>query len=505
MRFLKLQNMVFVLLTAVMLAVCSCRQSEDSDAKTSSHSKRPNIIVLTVDTLRVDHIGRYGYRRNTMPAIEKIAETAVVFDNAIVPRGSTRTSYASILTGLYPFGHGVYTNHVVLHDKLINHPKIFRSEGYLNADFVSNYVLVGEISGCNQGFDIYDDFMDDREATRKNYERIAEKTAQAILEWLGTDPPQPFFLFTNFIDPHGPYLPPERFGNLYQSEKKLMLNKTGAKVVRSQIVDNSMNYYDYVDRYDEEIRYVDEAMGLVIEQLKLKGLWDDALVIFTADHGEAFGEHEWFFDHHHGLWEATTRVPLMIRLGSSDNQKRDNTRRTGSISSPMDLMPTILDYLDISFEGKMDGQSLVEILKGKENTDRMFFLELPGISAPHAKEPWPDTYAVRTPTHKLIRVFDPDTGKLKDQTVFDIIKDPMEQKGLQFDKSLKTHRQMARYLDAALTQVHEYELPFTLTSYQMPFSQRKDFVQGRKEQRKMIYKQFSEEQVEKLRGLGYVE
>lgn len=487
-----------------MLTVFSCRQTEDPDVKTSGDNKRPNIIVLTVDTLRTDHIARYGYHRNTMPAIEQVAETAVVFDNAMVPRGSTRTSYASILTGLYPFGHGVYTNHIVLHDKLRTLPEILNSNGYHTAAFVSNFVLVGELSGCSQGFDIYDDFMDDREATRKNYERIAEKTAQAILEWLGTDPPQPFFLFTNFIDPHGPYLPPQSFLNLYQSEKKLVLDKA-AKVVRSQIVDNSMNYYDYVDRYDEEIRYVDEAIESVIEQLKLKGLWDDALVIFTADHGEAFGEHEWFFDHHHGLWDSTTRVPLMIRLSSSDYQKNGNARRTGSISSPMDLMPTILDYLDIPFEGRMDGQSLVEILKGKENPDRMFFLELPTISAPHAKEPWPDTYAVRTQRYKLIRVYDTDTGKLKGQTVFDIIKDPMEQKPLQFDKSIKIHRQMAEYLDAALTQVHEYELPFTLTSYQMPFSQRKDFVQDRREQRKMIYKQFSEEQVEKLRGLGYVE
>jgi arylsulfatase A-like enzyme len=266
-----------------------------------------------------------------------------------------------------------------------------------------------------------------------------------------------------------------------------------------------MNYYDYLDGYDEEIRYVDEAMRQVIEQLKRKGLWDDALVIFTADHGESFGEHGIFFDHRKGLWEATTRVPLIIRIGGDDGQKEFKPQRVSSISSPMDLMPTILDYLDISFEGRMDGQSLLEILKGQEKHDRMFFLELPRLSTPYGPDPWPDTYSVRTTTHKLVRVFGPDTGQLKNQAVFDITKDPMEQKPLPYDKTLQTHREMAEYMDDMLAKVREYKLPFTLTTYEVPLSKRKHFVEERKDQREMIFKQFSDEQVENLRSLGYVD
>ncbi len=504
MCLLKLQNTVITLLVVVMLITGSCKQNEDSDPKRSGRSKYPNIIVLTVDTLRADHLASYGYHRNTMPIIEELAETGIVFDNAIVSRGITRTSYASILTGLYPFGHGVYNSSIVMHDKLLTLPEILKSKGYHTAAFMSNFVLIGQLSGFNQGFDIYDDFVEDREAKRNNYERIAEKTAQAILEWLGTDPAQPFFLFTNFIDPHGPYLPPERFGNVYQSEKSFML-KDGIRIPGYQRVGNTMNYYDYLDGYDEEIRYVDEAMSLVIEQLKRKGLWDNALVIFTADHGESFGEHGIFFDHRNGLWEATTRVPLIIRFGGDDDQKEFKPKRVSSISSPMDLMPTILDHLDISFKGRMDGQSLLEILKGQKKHDRMFFLELPKLSTPYGPDPWPNIYSVRTATHKLIRVFGPDTRQLENQAVFDITKDPMEQKPLPYDKTLQTHREMAEYMDDMLAKVREYKIPFTLTTYEIPLSKRKHFVEERKDQRKMIFKQFSAEQVENLRSLGYTD
>lgn len=503
MHLLKLQNTAIALLAVVMLITGSCKKDKDPDPK-GLGGKYPNIIVLTVDTLRADHLTSYRYRRNTMPTIEQFAETAAVFDNAIVSRGITRTSYASILTGLYPFRHGVYNSSIVMHDKFLTLPEILNSKGYHTAAFMSNFVLVGELSGFDQGFDIYDDFVEDREAKRENYERIAEKTAQAILDWLGTDPPEPFFLFTNFIDPHGPYSPPKRFGDLYQSEKSYTL-KSNTKMPGYQRVTNTMNFYDYLDAYDEEIRYVDEAMALVIEKLKLKGLWDDAIVIFTADHGESFGEHGVFFDHREGLWEATTRVPLMIRIGRDDDQNPFVPKRISSISSPMDLMPTILDYLDISFDGSMDGESLLEALKGREKTERMFFLELPKRSTLYGPDPWPNTYSVRTPTHKLIRTFGSDMGQFNKQAVFDIKKDPMEQKPLGYDKNLQIHREMAQYLDDMLAKVHDYKIPFSLTTYQIPLSKRKHFIEERSGQREMIYKQFSPEQAEKLRSLGYVD
>jgi len=502
MKLLK-QSFVFIVLTiGAGFAISSCKKDTVPGFPGTDNSKRPNIIVLTVDTLRADHMALYGYHRDTMPAIGAFAETAVVFDQAVVSRGNTRASYASMLTALYPFRHGIYNNNVVLHDNFKTLPEILKSAGYHTAGFVSNFVLVGELSGCDQGFDIYDDRTEDREINRPNYERSAAGTLKAILEWLETDPSQPFFLFTNFIDPHGPYLPPEKFRNMYKSGKKKMLDQK--KIFSYQRVNDSLNYYDYVDRYDGEIRYVDEAMGQLIEALKSKGLWDDALVIFLSDHGESLGEHGVFFEHQYFVFEETARVPLAIRL---PRDKQGNTAvppgRVPSLGSPMDLMPTILDYLDISFKGKLDGQSLLPVLNGTADSDRTVFLEFPEDSIPSQRIP--ASFAVRSATHKLIRVFQADTRRLMGQMLFDITADPLEQRPIRYDENVKLHRRLSKEMDTMLKKVAEYEIPFPLTFYDVPLDKRTEFVEKRKEKGpKRIKKQLSDEQIEKLRSLGYV-
>jgi arylsulfatase A-like enzyme len=481
------------------LSGCSKRQE----------AKMPNIIVLTVDTLRADHMALYGYLRDTMPVIGRFAKTAVVFDNAVVSRGLTRTSYASMLTGLYPFHHGVYNHGTVLHKGFARLPEVLKSAGYHTAAFMSNFVLVNNLSGCHHGFDLYNDFVGERELNRPNYERTAPNTTKAILEWLETGPPQPFFLFTNFIDPHAPYLPPPRFQHLYQSKKKWILNTK--QFPRYARLPESLNFFDYVDGYDGEISYTDEALGILITELKRKGLWDDAIVIFTSDHGEHFGEHNILFRHHLHVWEAAVRVPLVIRLPRSRiNKETTLPQRVSSVASPMDMMPTILDYLGIESDSKMDGQSLLPILTGAKNSDRGIFLEFPDHSYP-AKSPLVpssyrdhDVYAVRSSTHKLIRVLQRSTGKVV-QKVFEIGTDPMEKKPLSYDDQLPLHRKLAKQMDSMLEQVRKYQLPFTLTYYKMPLLERPDFIKQRGSGPKKIIKQLSPEQVEALRSLGYVE
>jgi len=270
-----------------------------------------------------------------------------------------------------------------------------------------------------------------------------------------------------------------------------------------QLLEGSLNYFDYVDGYDAEIRYVDEAMGVLIEQLKRKGLWDDALVIFTSDHGESFGEHHIYFEHQFHVWEETVRVPLAIRLPNRrNNQNTVLSRRVRSVCSPMDLMPTILDYLNIGFDGRIDGRSLLPILSDAEDNNRIMFLEFPNNSIPGS--PYPDIYAVRTATHKLIGTWDQHTGQLKQRVVFNIAKDPLEKRSIRYNSRLKLHHKLADALDSMVTQAQNYELPFTLVSYVMPMPERKDFLDSRKKQPKKIIKTLSEDQIERLRSLGYV-
>jgi len=489
----------------LLLVLPSCQRGNESPPvpEITRGEQLPNIILLTVDTLRADHMALYGYPRDTMPAIEAFAQTAVVFDNAVVPRGTTGPSYASMLTGLYPFRHGVRTNMTMLHEDLTVLPEILKSKGYHTAGFVSNSVLLAEVSGFGQGFDVYDDRLDEREANRFNYERTAHNTLQAILEWLASDPPQPFLLFTNFIDPHGPYLPPERFGKMYQSNKVRLLPKN--QIPRYQLVEGQFNYYDYVDRYDGEIRYTDEALGALIEALRRKGLWDEAFVVFTADHGESFGEHGWrCFEHRFGVWETTMHVPMAIRLpGSTARQAGVWPRRVGSVCSPMDLTPTILACTGLSADVEFDGRSLRPLLEGTETTDRMLLLEWPDIATPARS--LPDYYAVRSATHKLMRALDPHTGRMLGQQVYSLAEDPLEGRAIRVDQSDPVHRKLATELDSMLQRVGSYKIPFTRTEFRLPWLVDADVARQKQRAEGTTAKKLTTQQAQRLRSLGYVE
>jgi arylsulfatase A-like enzyme len=461
-------------------------------------SARPNILLLTVDTLRADHLRGYGYHRDTMPAIEAFADTAAIFEAAVVPRGTTRPSYASMLTGMYPFRHGVRSNETRLHEDLETLPEALKKLGYHTAGFVSNFVLVGELSGFDQGFDLYDDFVQEREgAGRTNYERTAANTIGAIMEWLEAGPPEPFFLFVNLIDPHGPYHPPQRYRQLYRSDEVRLLDRRA--IPDYQFLEGSLDFHDYVDRYDAEIRYADEALGVLIDELKRTKLWDDALVIFTADHGESLGEHEIYFEHSAYTWEETVRVPLMIRLPGQRLLGAAGPRRLEGLCSPMDLTPTILDLVDAPARAAGDGASLLPVLRGAPPGPRYLLLEFPSEEAPKREEP--DVYSVRSDDAKLTRARDPRTKRTLQQVVTNLDADPLETAVASYDPRLPQHARLAAELDRLLAELDSYELPFRVTVYKMPFEERTAFVD---EHRRVNERTLSPEQVERLRSLGYL-
>jgi len=175
------------------------------------------------------------------------------------------------------------------------------------------------------------------------------------------------------------------------------------------------------------------------------------------------------------------------------------------------MMPTILDYLDIESDGKLDGHSLLPVLTGSKDSDRCIFIEFPDHSFPANSPLVPlhyrdhDVYAMRLSTHKLIRVIKLSTGRVT-QKVFEIGTDPMEKRPLHYDDRLPLHRKLAKQMDSMLEQVRKYKFPFTLTYYKMmPLPDRPDFIKQRGSDRKKIIKQFTPEQVKSLRSLGYVE
>lgn len=448
----------------------------------------------------------YGYERDTMPAIETFARTGVVFDNAVVPRGSTRPSYTSMLTGLYPYRHGVRTNGTLAHDDLTTLPELLKPAGYHTAAFVGNYVLNGELSGLDQGFDVYDDDLDESILKHVFYERTARSLVQAVLKWLDGDPPQPWFLFTNFMDPHGPYKPPDEFRKLYPTTRTRLLRRDQISFYQYQ--EGQLNFYDYVDRYDAEIRYADHEMARLIDALKRRGLWDDALVVFTADHGESFGDHSMiWFEHHYYVWEATLHVPLAIRLpGSAGASGQAAPRRIRDVVSPMDLAPTVLDYLDVAADVRFDGQSLLPAIGGTDSNDRAILLEFPGVSTDYIPIPiyLNDVYAIRTATHKLIQSIDRSTGETRARRLYDLVADPREQAPIRFDANDALHRSLADRLDDALARARSYKLPFTPTVHDLPIGNLRELIGLKHRDRKPSHKPLTKQQAQRLRALGYV-
>ncbi len=492
-----------------MLALPCCRRGSEgvSAPPTVTRGEQlPNIILLTVDTLRADHIALHGYGRNTMPSVEAFAKTARVFDNAVVPRGSTRPSYASMLTGLYPYRHGVRTNTTELHEDLLTLPEVLKSAGYHTAGFVSNSVLMADWSGFGQGFDVYDDRLEETESKRDalglQYERTARNTLHAILAWLAADPPQPFFLFVNFIDPHGPYNPPAKYRKLYRTDKTRLLERR--QMPRYQFIDGEYNYHDYVDRYDGEIHYAGEAVGILMDDLKSRGLWNDSFAIFTADHGECLGTHNIYFEHHYHVWEETMHVPLAIRLpDSSTPSEAVKPGRTDALVSPMDLPPTILGYLKIASDVDFDGRSLMPILAGGKPVDRALLLECLGVRIARGKKG--DLYALRTATHKLMRILRQGTHRQVSQVIYHVAKDPTEKQSILFDAGNSQHRDLGGRLDAMLTRVHAYALPFSVTQYKMPPQNLPGVKSRAGHGDKVGYKRLTTQQAERLRSLGYVQ
>lgn len=297
----------------------------------------PDLLLITVDTLRPDHLGIYGYDRPTSPSLDAFFADGTVFLRAYSTEANTPPSVMSILSGLPPRLHGVRGFYQLADPDVALLPDRL-PEAYQSAAFVSNIVLTDEALGIAARFDHYDDFVDEPESKRPDiYERSARRTTDAVLAWLAgsRDPERPLFLWVHYIDPHGPYAAPEEAPRRFRHEGRAPLPPKG-KIRAYQIDPQITDVLDYVDRYDEEIAYVDAQVGRLLEGYAARANIDHAFVLFTADHGESMLEHGIWFTHGYHVWEEIMRVPLMMRgPGIAPGLRR-------SLASGIDVAPTLL-------------------------------------------------------------------------------------------------------------------------------------------------------------------
>ncbi len=282
------------------------------------------IVLISIDTLRADRLGCYSYDKPTSPRLDAVAKEAMLFEQAMVPAPWTAPSMAAMITGRFPYETGVYTNQNSLRGGLGSLAETLRAAGLATAWFNTNPVLMLGATHFKAGFDRVE--PQQRLLAKLPYSKVES----SVLSWLDENAAKDFFLWIHDMDPHSP--PTE--GNPYHKDKKWHV-------------------------YDAEIRLVDDSMGRLFDKLKSLGIWDEVLLIFTADHGEAFSEHM-LPGHQNVIYDEVLHVPLIIRYPGMEQ-----TGRSSELVEITDLYRTIADFAQVDVPPGVRGESLVPILEGR--------------------------------------------------------------------------------------------------------------------------------------------
>jgi len=323
-----------------------------------SGARRPNIILITIDTLRADHLKCYGYHRDTSPNIDQFASEGMLFEKCFSHASETRPSFACIFSGFLPREVTVLKSKRLLPSaKTI--PQMLPPFEYKTIAVVSNYVL-SRRWGWGARYMIYDDTLNERELVRKWPERTAKNTTDRAIELLNQFQKERFFMWIHYQDPHGPYAPPEHLRKLFwnpDSHKprnlKLSGSKTGDGGIPSyQRLPGTLDYHYYVSQYDAEIRYADQQFKRLIDALKQLKLYDNSFIIFSSDHGEGMGEHNYYFAHGEYSYNHQTHVPLIIKHGSQLQGRRCD------YVQHLDIVPTVLNVVGTVGDSRLRGYDL---------------------------------------------------------------------------------------------------------------------------------------------------
>ena len=365
----------------------------------------PSIILISIDTLRPDHLGCYGYTRDTSPNLDAFARQAMVFDNCFAQAPTTRPSCGSFLSGFHPHELKIFNNSDNVPQEVRTCAERLLDNGYRTIGVVSNFVL-RKGGGFDQGFELYDDKMIDTEFIRGVPERTAERTTDTAIGLLRLNHKARFFMWIHYQDPHGPYTPSGPYNTMFldypDGPRRLEFNDTvsgkGGIPTYQRLGDHNDFHY-YVAQYDGEIRFFDHHFKRLIDTLKALDLYDEALIIITSDHGEGMGERDYYFAHGEYVYNNLIRVPLLIRYGN-----RLLGRRSDCVQL-MDIVPTILGSADLDQDPSLRGVNLLEDIP----QSRAIFSEMP------------DRYALIEGGRKIIyHVAE------KEYLLFDLASDPQE-------------------------------------------------------------------------------
>jgi arylsulfatase A-like enzyme/Flp pilus assembly protein TadD len=339
---------------------------------------QPDVFLITIDTLRADHVGCYGYKQVDTPTLDSLAADGVRFTQAFTHSPITNTSHTSILTGLLPSVHGVTDFGIPLSPQHATWAELLKKQGYQTAAFIGAVILDSSTlsPGLDRGFDFYDNFPAKTETKERwgRVERRAMDVVQHAESWLDKHRTGPRFVWVHMYDPHDPYEAPPPYSDKYKNP------------------------------YDGEIAYSDSAVGHLIASLKKAGSYQNAIIVVVGDHGEGLGEHG---EETHGifLYDSTLHVPLILKMAGADQHGIviDAQVRT------TDILPTILSLTNTVTPAELNGESLVPLIKAPNSPSRTVFAE---TDYP-LRFGWAPLRALRADNMKLIEAPRPELYNLK--------------------------------------------------------------------------------------------
>jgi arylsulfatase A-like enzyme len=386
--------------------------------------KKPNLLLLGIDSLRSDHMSLYGYGRQTTPHMDKLAKRGTAFSQTISPNIPTTPGYTTMFTGMDLFSTEVvalrHQGGLAAHNTTL--AEILGKEDY-------NTSCVG-FSGnpASRGFQKYIDFegWGSWEQGRSHKAENLNKVGIPELQRLAGEK-KPFFLFLRHMDPHSPYLPPLPYERIWYGGDELdKRNKSLDSVMRFKpFCDYFASWFppectdkDYIiAQYDGAVAYMDACIQNIFQSLATLGIEEETLVVIDSDHGETLYDHDCYFDHH-GLYECTLRIPLVfVYPGKVPAGKMNN-----DIVQMKDITPTILDLMGVKTNLKFDGRSLAPAMNGE--------FRAPETECYITECTWMRKHGWRTPEWKLIHALEPDFHFKPEVELYNLLKDPNEAQNL---------------------------------------------------------------------------
>jgi len=434
---------IIILIAIFILALGDCR----------SRHKRSSVILISLDTVRQDHLSVYGYFRKTTPFLESLATESVVFTNAYSQISVTTPSHASVFTGHYPSEHKLVANGWKLLDwKLPLLAEALRSEGYQTGAVIASRIL-GRYHKLDRGFDYYEDRIVERpgkqsasnpddEEDAKTKKRMAGEVIKFAKEWVsGLNSDKPFFLFLHFYDAHKPYIFPEGWNKPFQNDEAFAKYlEENAYLLKEQ--------YPEVNDYDNTIYYLDQSLQDFFGFLKQKNLLDNALIIIFADHGEGLGQHN-FYRHNLYIYEEQMRVPLLLKFPQSAYAGKKISAQVSLI----DIAPTIFDFIRIKDPQKASGKSLLPLVRGLQTEIRpCTFIERCWFPKTKSEKETEEIIATGKKAGVVCGQWKLIWSELGDSELFDLGDDPRELKNLK-DFAPKKYAELNSILQEHLKKV----------------------------------------------------